>query len=68
MLRPMSLTMVKSYRTYAEAERDLVNARLELSHGGLQEVFVEHHNGGFVIAEFKIINGEHIFQRYYKGE
>jgi hypothetical protein len=60
--------MVKVYKTFMEASSDLPNARLELSHGGEQEVFVEHHTLGYVIAEFKVINGEHVFQRYYKGE
>lgn len=59
--------MPKVYKTLEEAQKDLVNATLELSHGGKQEAFVEHYNAGYVIAEFKVIKGEHIFQRYYNG-
>lgn len=60
--------MVKAYKTYEDATKDLVAAESQLGHGGKQEVIIEHYQGGFVIAEFKIINGEHIFQRYYNGE
>ncbi len=53
------------YTTLKEAEKHLGEARLELSHGGKQEVFIEHHALGWVISEFKCINDEYRFQRYY---
>lgn len=60
--------MTRVYKTMLEATKDLPAARMELSHGGSQEVFVEKHTLGYVIAEFKVINGVHTFQRYYNGE
>lgn len=59
---------MKVYKTRLDAEKELHLARLELSHGGEQEVYVEHHQLGYLIAEFKIFDGIPKFQRYYNGE
>ncbi len=56
---------ISVYKSFAEASKHLPDARLELSHGGSQEVYVEHHTLGYVIAEFKIMDGIPVFQRYY---
>lgn len=60
--------MTRVYKTFQEATADLGNAMADLSHGGKQEVYVEKHTLGFVIAEFKIMaDGVAVFQRYYDG-
>jgi hypothetical protein len=60
--------MVKVYTTLLDAEKDLIQAESQLSHGGKQLVAIEHHALGYVIAEFKLIKDSYVFQRYYKGE
>lgn len=60
--------MVKAYKSILDAQKDMPKAMAQLTRGGDKAVLIEKHNGGYVIAEYKIINEEYIFQRYYNGE